>query len=159
MLYLAVFLFCLAFIAAIDPYAVLGISRDADDKTIKTAYRQMSKQYHPDKNLSPEAHDKFIEIGEAYDILSDPQKKRNYDQFGDPNGAGGFGGAGGAGGAGFDFGDMFNQFLQETRTSFFELQKPEIQLYVPCVNQGFRCHRPIEVPKRKKVQTFDIKNM
>lgn len=112
MLYLVVFLFCLAFIAAIDPYAVLGISRDADDKTIKTAYRQMSKQYHPDKNLSPEAHDKFIEIGEAYDILSDPQKKRNYDQFGDPNGAGGFGGAGGAGGAGFDFGDMFNQFFQ-----------------------------------------------
>ncbi|PSK36419.1 hypothetical protein C7M61_003889 [Candidozyma pseudohaemuli] len=106
---LLVFLFvCLAFVAAIDPYSVLGVPKDADEKTIKTAYRQLSKQYHPDKNLSPEAHDKFIEIGEAYDILNDPQKKQNYDQFGDANGGGGFGG----GGAGFDFGDMFNQFFQ-----------------------------------------------
>lgn len=90
--------------AGIDPYDVLGISKDADDKTIKSAYRQLSKQYHPDKNSSPEAHDRFIEIGEAYDILSDEQKKQNYDQFGDPNGQGAQGG--------FQFNDIFNQFFQ-----------------------------------------------
>lgn len=72
--------------ANIDPYDVLGISRDADEKTIKSAYRQLSKQYHPDKNSSPEAHDKFIEIGAAYDILGDLQKKQNFDQYGNPDG-------------------------------------------------------------------------
>lgn len=97
-------LFLVACLWALDPYDVLGVARDADDKAIKSAYRQLSKQYHPDKNASPEAHDKFIEIGEAYDILSDPQKKQNFDQFGDANAQqqNGFGG----------FGDMFNQFFQ-----------------------------------------------
>lgn len=90
--------------AGIDPYQVLGISRNSDDKTIKSAYRQLSKQYHPDKNPSPEAHDRFIEIGEAYDILSDEQKKLNYDRFGDPDA-----GANQAGGGGFN--DIFNQFF------------------------------------------------
>lgn len=97
--------FCVLFgfaIAGIDPYHVLGISRNSDDKTIKSAYRQLSKQYHPDKNQSPEAHDRFIEIGEAYDILSDEQKKLNFDRFGDPN-------AGANNGGGFP--DMFNQFF------------------------------------------------
>lgn len=115
MIFLTLLLLCLTFAAAIDPYSVLGVPKDADEKSIKTAYRQLSKQYHPDKNLSPEAHDKFIEIGEAYDILNDPQKRRNYDQFGDANGSGGFGGAGGAG---FDFGDMFNQFFQGHQGGF-----------------------------------------
>ena len=89
--------------AEIDPYLVLGVSKDADDKTIKSAYRQLSKQYHPDKNPSAEAHQRFIEIGDAYEILSDEQKKLNYDQFGDPNGAGV--------GGGFHFNDIFNQFF------------------------------------------------
>lgn len=97
--------FCVIFgiVAALDPYQVLGIGKDADERTIKSAYRRLSKQYHPDKNSAPEAHDKFIEIGEAYEILNDPQKKQNYDQHGDPNGNGGQGN--------FDFGDMFNQFF------------------------------------------------
>lgn len=101
-------IFCILFgivSAGIDPYQVLEISRDADEKTIKSAYRQLSKQYHPDKNPSAEAHDKFIEVGEAYDILSDEQKKLNYDRFGDPN-PGTNGGAGG-----FQFNDLFNQFF------------------------------------------------
>lgn len=95
--------FLLWFVAAIDPYNVLGISHDADEKTIKRAYRQLSKRYHPDKNPSPEAHDKFIEIGEAYEILNDPQKKQNFDTTGDPNG-GGHGG-------GHHMNDFFNQFF------------------------------------------------
>lgn len=98
-------LWLLGLVAALDPYHVLGISRDSDDKTIKSAYRQLSKQYHPDKNQAPGAHDRFIEIGEAYDILSDEQKKLNYDLYGDPN-------AGqGQNGHGFQFNDMFNQFF------------------------------------------------
>lgn len=95
----------LGLVAALDPYKVLEIGKDADERTIKSAYRRLSKQYHPDKNLDPSAHDKFIEIGEAYEILSDPQKKKNFDQFGDANPNQG-------GGNGFDFGDMFNQFFQ-----------------------------------------------
>lgn len=94
--------FILAVLAGIDPYEVLGISRDADEKTIKSAYRQLSKKYHPDKNSEEGAHEKFIEIGEAYDILNDPQKKANYDRFGD---------ADGQQGGQFDFGDIVNQFF------------------------------------------------
>lgn len=105
MRFITAFSVFLGIVAALDPYQVLGIGKDADERTIKSAYRRLSKQYHPDKNSAPEAHDKFIEIGEAYDILNDPQKKQNYDQFGDPNGNQGQGN-------GFDFGDMFNQFFQ-----------------------------------------------
>jgi molecular chaperone DnaJ len=87
-----------------DYYDVLGIDRNADEKTIKKAYRKLAKKYHPDTNAgNPDATDKFKEVNEAYDILSDPKKKKMYDQFGhaafeagaDPGadaGAGGFGG-------------------------------------------------------------------
>ena len=87
-----------------DYYDVLGIDRNADEKTIKKAYRKLAKKYHPDTNAgNPDAADKFKEVNEAYDILSDPKKKKMYDQFGhaafeagaDPGadaGAGGFGG-------------------------------------------------------------------
>ena len=85
-----------------DYYDVLGIDRNADEKTIKKAYRKLAKKYHPDTNAgNPEAADKFKEVNEAYDILSDPKKKQMYDQFGhaafdagaDPGaGAGGFSG-------------------------------------------------------------------
>lgn len=108
MWFFAVFYVICGLATALDPYKVLGVGRDADEKTIKSAYRSLSKQYHPDKNLAADAHDKFIEIGEAYEILNDPQKKQNYDQFGDANAN--QGGQGGQGG--YDFGDMFNQFFQ-----------------------------------------------
>lgn len=98
--------FLLALAIALDPYKVLDISKDADEKTIKSAYRRLSKQYHPDKNSDPEAHDRFIEIGQAYEILSDAEKKLNYDRFGDADPHQG------GGGANFDFGDLFNQFFQ-----------------------------------------------
>jgi len=68
-------------------YEILGVSRDANETDIKKAYRKLSKQYHPDLNPdNKEAEDKFKEIAEAYEILSNPQKKQNYDQYGDPNG-------------------------------------------------------------------------
>ena len=88
-----------------DYYDVLGIDRNADEKTIKKAYRKLAKKYHPDTNAgNADAADKFKEVNEAYDVLSDPKKKKMYDQFGhaafeagaDP-GAGGFGGFQGGG--------------------------------------------------------------
>lgn len=85
-----------------DYYEVLGVDRSATDAQIKSAFRKLAIKYHPDKNQGDkEAEKKFQEINEAYQVLSDPQKKANYDQFGtaDFNGAGGFDG-------GFDFSGM-----------------------------------------------------
>ncbi|MHA1148562.1 MAG: molecular chaperone DnaJ [Promethearchaeota archaeon] len=66
-----------------DYYEVLGVSREATENEIKLAYRKLAKQYHPDLNKTdPNAKDKFIEIQEAYEVLSDPQKRRNYDRYG-----------------------------------------------------------------------------
>ena len=65
-----------------DYYDVLGIDRNADEKTIKKAYRKLAKKYHPDTNAgNPDAADKFKEVNEAYDVLGDPKKKKMYDQF------------------------------------------------------------------------------
>lgn len=100
-----------------DYYQILGLEKGADDATIKKAFRKLAIQYHPDKNQgNPEAEAKFKEINEAYQVLSDPEKKARYDQFGtvDFDGAG-FGGAGGFGGFDFSdiggFGDIFETFF------------------------------------------------
>ncbi|NLK21542.1 MAG: molecular chaperone DnaJ [Epulopiscium sp.] len=97
-----------------DYYEILGLDRDAADSDIKKAYRKLAKQYHPDMNPdNEEAEHKFKEVSEAYEVLSDPQKKAKYDQFGHAafgNGAGGgFDGFGGFNG-GFDMGDIFDMF-------------------------------------------------
>jgi len=89
-----------------DYYAVLGVPKDASQDQIKKAYRKLAMQYHPDVADAPDAAEKFKQIGEAYDVLSDPQKKAVFDRGGDPlgGGFGGFGpGFGGFGAGGFDF--------------------------------------------------------
>ena len=89
-----------------DYYETLGVSKDASDEEIKRSFRKLAKQYHPDVNKEPGAEAKFKEIGEAYAILSDPQKRKTYDQFGSAAFENGGAGAGGFGAGGFDFGDI-----------------------------------------------------
>ena len=104
-----------------DYYEVLGLGKNATDAEIKSAYRKLAKKYHPDLNPGDKtAEEKFKEVNEAHDVLSDPEKRKRYDQFGfagvDPNygagqsgGASGFGGFGGAGGV--DLGDIFGDIF------------------------------------------------
>ena len=93
-----------------DYYEVLGVDRNASANDIKKAYRKLAIQYHPDKNPgNKEAEEKFKEAAEAYGVLSDPDKKARYDQFGF-EGVSGAGGAGGFGGAGMDINDIFSMF-------------------------------------------------
>ena len=98
-----------------DYYEVLGVDKNADDATIKKVYRQLAKKYHPDMNPGDkEAEVKFKEASEAYAVLSDPDKRRQYDQFGHAAFEGGAGGAGGYGGFDFngaDMGDIFGDIF------------------------------------------------
>ena len=109
--------------AVSDPYQTLGVDRSADKSTIKKAYFNLAKQFHPDSNKDPKAKDRYVEVQEAYEILKDPAKKEQFDTYGaagfDANGnpaQGGFGGgnpfagAAGFGPGGFNFDDIFSAF-------------------------------------------------
>lgn len=103
-----------------DYYDILGVPRGAGDEDIKRAFRKLAQQWHPDVNTSTEADTRFKEINEAYQVLSDPQRRQAYDMFGhaasgagggfDPFGAGGFGGGGFSGGF-TGFGDLFDSLF------------------------------------------------
>ncbi|HEY7862408.1 MAG TPA: DnaJ domain-containing protein, partial [Thermoanaerobaculia bacterium] len=94
-----------------DYYEVLGVDREADAATIKSAYRKLALQFHPDRNPNnPDADERFKEASEAYAVLTDPEKRARYDRFGHQ-------GVGGAAGAGFDpgsfvdFADLFGNLF------------------------------------------------
>lgn len=97
-----------------DYYDILGVSKQASDADIKKAYRALAKKYHPDVNKEADAEDKFKEVQEAYEVLSDTQKRATYDQYGHAgmDGAQGFGGFGGGFSGGFeDLNDIFGSFF------------------------------------------------
>ena len=102
--------------AKADFYETLGVARGADEKELKSAFRKLAMKYHPDRNPGDaEAEKKFKEVGEAYEVLKDPQKRAAYDRFGHSafeNGMGG-GGAGGFGGGGGGFADIFEDIFGE----------------------------------------------
>ncbi|ENY69108.1 Chaperone protein DnaJ [Mycoplasmopsis bovigenitalium 51080] len=90
-----------------DYYKILGVSKNATDKEIKTAYRKLAMMYHPDKLKDGTSDAKMQELNEAYEVLSDKQKRENYDRYGSEDGPQGFEGFGGFGG----FGDIFSSFF------------------------------------------------
>lgn len=92
-----------------DYYQILGISRTATDRQIKKAFRKLAMKYHPDKNKSKDAEEKFRQIVQAYKVLSDEKKRRQYDQFGEDAFKNGNGNGFHSGG-GFDFSDIFKDF-------------------------------------------------
>ena len=94
-----------------DYYQILGVSKNASESEVKKAYRKMAIKYHPDKNPdNKEAEEKFKEAAEAYEVLSNTDKKARYDQFGHQAFEGGGGGRGGFGGGGMNMDDIFSQF-------------------------------------------------
>lgn len=145
-----------------DYYEVLGISKGASDDEIKKAYRKLAKQYHPDLNPdNAEAEAKFKEANEAYEVLSDPDKKQRYDAYGhagvDPNfgaGAGGFGGFGGFDG-GIDLGDLFGGifgggFGGNTRRNPNAPQRGsnvEASITIDFVEAAKGCKKTVDVPR------------
>ena len=142
-----------------DYYEVLGVSKSASDEEIKKAYRKLAKKYHPDMNPdSKEAEAKFKEANEAYEVLSNPEKRAKYDQFGhagvDPNfGGGGFGGGFDMGD--IDLGDIFGSFFgggfsgfggqQQRANAPQKGQSLRANLTVSFEEAAFGCEKEIEL--------------
>ena len=145
-----------------DYYEVLGVKKDASADEIKKAYRKMAMKYHPDRNPGDkEAEEKFKEVGEAYEVLSDADKKARYDQYGfagvDPNfgGGSGFGGGGGFGGFGdfSDLGDIFGDFFGGGRSRGNAQNAPRrgenvmSRLELTFEEAAFGCEKEVATPR------------
>ena len=152
-----------------DYYEVLGVDRGADDATLKKAYRKLAKQYHPDMNPgNAEAEKKFKEATEAYGILSDPEKRKTYDQFGHAafeNGGGGAGGFGGFEGFNFGgdmgdifgdiFGDLFGGGRSSRRTNNGPMKGANLRAVVHITFQEaiFGCEKELELTLKDTCKT------
>jgi len=161
-----------------DFYETLGVSKSATKDEIKSAYRKQAMQWHPDRNKSPDAEEKFKEINEAYEVLSNNEKKSAYDQFGhaafDPS-SGNFGGhtytqqngpfnftwqsQGGGEGADFDFGgfsnpfDIFEQFFGGAGVNFGGQQRRQIPTYkieLSFLDAALGCEKEVSLDGSKK---------
>ena len=146
-----------------DYYEVLGVEKSASADEIKKAYRKKAMQFHPDRNPGDKsAEEKFKEVGEAYEVLSDADKKARYDQFGfqgvDPNfgGGSGFGGSGFGGFGGFgDFGDIFSEFFGggSSRSRGSASNAPRrgenvgVRLDLTFEEAAFGCEKEVSVPR------------
>lgn len=145
-----------------DYYEVLGVSKDASADDIKKAYRKMAMKYHPDRNPGDkEAEEKFKEVGEAYEVLSDADKKARYDQYGfagvDPNFGAGAGGYGGGGFGGFgdfsDLGDIFGDFFGGGRSRGSQQNAPRrgenvmSRLELTFEEAAFGCEKEVATPR------------
>lgn len=147
-----------------DYYEVLGVDKNADDAAIKKAYRALAKKYHPDMNPGDqEAEKKFKEASEAYAVLSDAEKRRQYDQFGHAAFDGGAGGAGGFDFSGMDmgdiFGDLFGDFFGGGRRRSAANNGPmkganlRASVRVTFEEAAFGCEKEIEITLKDECQT------
>ena len=145
-----------------DYYEVLGVDKSADESTIKKAYRTLAKKYHPDMNPGDkEAEAKFKEVNEAYDVLSDPDKKARYDQYGhaafDPSSGMGGGGFGGFGDFGFDISDIFSSFFggggSTRRNGPVRGDNIRVRLTLTFEEAVFGCKKDISYMKVQKCST------
>ena len=145
-----------------DYYEVLGVDKNADDATIKKAYRQLAKKYHPDMNPGDkEAEVKFKEASEAYAVLSDPDKRRQYDQFGHAAFDGGAGG-GGFDFSGMDFGDIFGDIFgdffggggnRRTNNGPMKGQNVRARVNIKFEEAAFGCEKEIELVLKDECAT------
>lgn len=142
-----------------DYYSILGVDKSASEDEIKSAYRRLAKKYHPDLNKTPEAAEKFKDINEAYEVLGDPKKRANYDQFGsaegNPFGGGNAGGGFGdffGGGGGFSdiFSDIFSAFGGRGETRSVKGQDINIAINLTFEEACFGCEKNVTIGKLEK---------
>ena len=137
-----------------DYYQVLGVDRNATDEQIKKAFRRLARQYHPDVNKSPEAESRFKEVNEAYEVLSDREKRGMYDRFGHAGPQAGFGGFNDFGGFG-GFEDIFESFFGGMRTGTSARRGPtrgadlRYDLTIDFEEAVFGAEREIVIPRHE----------